>query len=575
MRQLSKYDAPGLRARGCQFWASILLCVLLLGGASPGCHVFGGADHPNAPARFEQMVGQAPVGQAATNSGTLWYQLEVAPNRLMVHIRLLKPPRRTTFFLPAQWAGSADYADAIQIHGARVPDGLAPYTIDRSSGRIEVESNQARWVQLDYSVALSPRTDHFSRFHPRFADQLFFAYGPAFLILPSAQIIDTIRDIPIEIHAPSDWQMLSTWSAHKRSPSKTSTETTVHGYLAETPAALRDAFVVGGPHLVIESIPEDASITLGFDPRIQVNREQFGASITQILGAYRQRFGELGSVSAYMRRVVSEDAQEHLGVGRHGGFVLEIRDRAPNTHGPDDAGLDPQILLLLAHEAFHMWNGHSLTPAPETEPSTRWFKEGFTHYMAIKTLAELGLFSREEILAELDKSGEHYLRNPAAGATMRRDSSAVDRARLPYDRGVLLALAIDTFLTTHSNGRLSAQDWFRALMNNLAERHQPYRAGHLRAAFVTSAEQAGASAAEAGEFWRAHVDAQRPLEPETIFRRAGLHWLNPPSQLEATEQANASQQKTRRLLRLKLANSPFEYLFPTPHTAQRLEPHVP
>src|SRR5690606_1055382 len=161
-------------------------------------------------------------------------QLEVGPNRLTVHIRLLKPPRRTTFFLPAQWAGNADYADAIQIHGAQVPDGLAPYTIDRSSGRLEVESNRASWVQLDYSVALSTRADRFSRFHPRFAEQTFFAYGPAFLILPSAQIIDMIRDIPIEIHAPADWEILSTWSAQKRSPSKAAADTIVHGYLAET-----------------------------------------------------------------------------------------------------------------------------------------------------------------------------------------------------------------------------------------------------------------------------------------------------------------------------------------------------
>lgn len=576
MRQLSKYDAPAQRVRACGLGAIILLCVLLVGGGSAGCQLLGGAAQPDAAARFEQMVGQAPGEHASTSRGTLWYQLELGPNRLVVHIRLLKPPSQTTFFLPGPWAGSADYADAIQIHGARVPDGPVPYRVDRASGRIEVDSDQARWVQLDYSVGLRQRSDPSSRFHPRFVDQLFFAYGPAFLILPSAQLIDTIRDIPVEVHAPSDWQLLSTWSAHKRSPSKTSAGTTVHGYLAETPAALRDAFVVGGQHLVIESLPEDTSITLGFDPRIQVNRDQFGAYITQILGVYRRRFGELGAVSAYMRRVVSEDAQEHLGVGRLGGFVLEIQERPAAAHVPaDDTALDPQLLLLLAHEAFHMWNGHWLTPAPETEPSTRWFKEGFTHYMAIKTLAELGLFSHEQILAELDKSGEHYLRNPAAAAGLGGGASAADRARLPYDRGVLLALAIDTFLLTHSGGRHSVHDWFGALMNNLAERHQPYRAGHLRAAFIASAEQAGASAAQAGEFWSEYVDARRPLEPETIFRRAGLHWLNPPSQLPGSPGRHAPQQNTRRLLRIKLANSPFEQLFATPHTAQHLEPHVP
>lgn len=545
------------------------MCLLLIVCASASCRGLRGADSLDAPARFEPMVGQAPGPSATTSTGTLWYQLEVAPHQLTVHIRLLKPPHHTTFFLPAQWAGHADYARAIEIHGAQLPSGPTAYTIDRASGRIEVESKQAKWVQLDYSVALSTRADRFGRFHPRYADRTFFAYGPAFLILPSAQIIDTIRDIPVEIRAPADWKILSTWNARKSGPSKTSPDTTVHGYLAETPAALRDAFVVAGDDLIIErqepaeGAPNHSAVTLAFDPETGIDRASFGRSVGQILGVYRQRFGDLGPVSAYMRQLISEDGQDHLGVGRHAGFVIEMRDSAPaggDSSAP--AEIDPQISLLLAHEAFHMWNGHSLTPAPESELGTRWFKEGFTHYMALKTLAELGHFSREEVLAELATSADHYLRNPAARPASRASSSPVDRARLPYDRGVLLALAIDTYLTDHSQGRLSVHDWFRALMDNLARRHQPYRAGHLRAAFISTAEQAGASAGEAGEFWRAHVETSRPLHPETLFKRAGLHWLNSP------------QQNQRRLLRLNVPNSPFERLFPAAPTAPPTEPHV-
>lgn len=613
MRLLSKYHRlctpPTGESQGCNDaprlakpightgrYLRAFLCLLLIGWAGAGCSGFAASDTPDAPARFEHMVGTAPgETSTTTTSGTLWYQLELAPHHLKVRIRLLQPPAHTTFFLPAQWAGHDDYARAIHINAARVPGGDAPYSVERNSGRIEVESNRADWVQLEYSVDLSNRSDRFGRFHPRFADQIFFAYGPAFLVLPSAQIIDSIRDIPIEIHAPSNWKILSTWSARKTAASKTTANTTIYGYLAQSPAALRDAFVVGGQKLIVDrrdssaqasptvltstktpnkrakddtratrpSTTNHSPVTLGFDRGTRIDRNALSQKTTQILGTYRRRFGDLGPVSAYIRHVATLGGQEHLGVGRHGGFVIEIRQSTRADTKPAGRALDPQILLLLAHEAFHMWNGHTLTPAPETEPKTRWFKEGFTHYMALKTLAELGLFEREDVLAELDKSGSHYLRNPAARSDSRRRTTAVDRARIPYDRGVLLALSIDTFLSDHSNGHLGVHDWFRALMSNLAERHQPYRAGHLRAAFIGVAEQSGMDATEAARFWQAQVDTSTPLDPKAIFKRAGLHWLN------------AAQQKRRRLLRLKLPNSPFERLFPPLKTAQPSEHHGP
>jgi predicted metalloprotease with PDZ domain len=516
------------------------------------------------------MVGRAPKPGSRTRHGVLWYQIEASPQELLVHIRLLDPPERTAFFLPTQWAGHADYARAIGIRGARTPDGPTPYTIDRAAGRIDVKSDDARWIQLDYSVELVRRADGRGRFHPRFIDQVLFAYGPAFLVLPSDQIISEMRDILIEVRAPSDWKMLSTWTRLKSTPSTTVKGATVHGFVAETPAALRDAFLAAGARIKIErrsgetgpreaSQQGDSAITVGFDPALEVDRAHFSRRVAQILGAYRDGFGDLGAVTAYVRRAPGAE-QERRGVGRRGGFVVEIpagdsqaSAQKDSTHGnPPQKNLSDPILLLLAHEAFHLWNGHYLTPSPAAEPETRWFKEGVTHYMAVKTLAELGLFSRDDVLRELSKSAAYYMRNPAARRATEDRATPTDRARLPYDRGVLLALAIDTFLAEHSDGRIGVHDWIARLLQTMASRRQDYDLGHLRAAFI---EVARSIDAPAPQFWSARVAGPAHLNPAQIFRRAGLHWLHSP------------QQNRSRLLPLKMPQSPFPRLFPAFATA--------
>jgi predicted metalloprotease with PDZ domain len=172
--------------------------------------------------------------------------------------------------------------------------------------------------------------------------------------------------------------------------------------------------------------------------------------------------------------------------------------------------------------------------------------------MAVKTLAELGLFSRDDVLRELSKSAAYYMRNPAARRATEDRATPTDRARLPYDRGVLLALAIDTFLAEHSDGRIGVHDWIARLLQTMASRRQDYDLGHLRAAFI---EVARSIDAPAPQFWSARVAGPAHLNPAQIFRRAGLHWLHSP------------QQNRSRLLPLKMPQSPFPRLFPAFATA--------
>ncbi|WP_168210367.1 M61 family metallopeptidase [Persicimonas caeni] len=490
---------------------------------------------------FERMVGSAPGSPEAAperRRGALWYQIEANSTRLEVHVRLLDPPDRASFFLPGPWAGRTDFADNISIQGASSNDGPVPFTISRSDGRIDVESDDAEWIQLDYAVALRHQSDERARFHPRFADGVAFAYGPAFIVLPSEQISRQVSDIPIEVRAPSDWRLLATWQHIRSAQSQAVEGSSVHGFMAPTPGALRDAFVAAGADIELyrpESVSGDSQLTVGFAPAMEVDRQEYGERIAQLVRAYRQRFGDLGPATAFVRPLEEANPSRRRGVGRRGGFVVEVSETQP---------LDSKTLLLLAHEAFHLWNGHHLTPEPSAEQATRWFKEGVTHYLALKTLAELGLLSREEVLRELSRAGSYYQRNPAA---RRRKSSTADRARLPYDKGVLLAVALDATLLADSEGRVGLDDWVRHLIEQMGDAGNAYDAEDLRSTLV---EVAGTSSSRAAKLWDEHVAGAKPLEPARVFERAGLHWL------ESSEQSKA------RLLPVKRDKSPFGHMFP-------------
>lgn len=569
---------PTARSRRAISLAGLLGAFLLLLG---GCQASS-----SAPLKAdENLVGRAHGSPVATRHGALWYQIALSGDELRVHVRLLDPPERTAFFMPGEWAGHNDYAQAIEIRGAQTPDGPTTYTIDRGAQRVDIPSRGQPWVQLDYAVRLTRTRSAHSRFHPNFIDQLLFAYGPAFLMLPSDQIMRAQRDIPIEVRAPQSWKLLSTWTPMQRQASSAAAGMTVHGFLAETPAALRDAFLTAGPQLALKSptrhayttpgtvqnAPEAPAappslITLGFDPALAIDQDHFSQQVAHILTSFRHQFGDLGPVHALVRRPFG-DAQTHRGVGRRGGFVVEISPDALPTLDPTSPALaDTQTLILLAHEAFHLWNGHYLTAQAAWEPQTRWFKEGVTHYVALKTLARLGLLTRDALFAELLRSAEYYARNPARSPHTRARAGDLDHARLPYDRGVLLALAIDTFLSEHPHKDLPMQSrtespteprtespgepgieiWIERLLTQLAAHQQGYAPAHLRAAFL----DVSADAPAAATFWDRLVDEQTALDPTEIFAFAGLHWLQ------------ESPTSAGRLLPIKSSQPALKRLFP-------------
>ncbi len=463
----------------------------------------------SSPARRSE--DQPPIRR-----GALWYRLELDDEYLAVTARLLEPAAQTSFFLPDSGTDEATREAAFTMQGARGPDGALPVEQSPKQGRLEIETAGQPWVEIAYRVDLTAFPTPSNRATPGFSNGKALVYAPDVLAVPSQQVVSAIREIPIEIHTPTDWTLRATWPQREDKRSQHSQSRRVRGFVAEDVRSLRDAFFVAGADLQTRRLStEGEPVTVAFGPELGYSRDDVARLVGDTVGLYRRQFGSVGPVLAYFHADNAE-TDGVQGTAKRRGFVVRIDDEA--AHPSETA-------LLVAHEAFHLWNGHELVPAPNHDNQTRWFEEGATHYLALKTLFRTGLFDHDALRRELARSAFYYRRNPAARG---RKASQLDVHRLPYDRGLLLALRFDAVLTRCTDGTRGIDAWIEALLDRETHFYDP---DSLRR---TLERVAGDDCARATRIWRQRVASRAPLDPAEIFAEVGLHLLEAPT-LEETK----------------------------------------
>ena len=470
---------------------------------------------PTATVGDDEFVGHPGDNPETTDSppprhGAIWYRIEILDDGLSIRIRLLEPPSTATFFMPGPWAGDDEHDRRITIEeavGSHAADAL-PISVDAESGRIDIDTDGDDWLELSYRVSTEARDHRSHRFAPWHDDSGLFAYGPTIFVLPSSGLAGQLRDIPVELHAPPDWTLSATWPAERRGQNRGDRNTA--GFVAEDIRELRDAFVAAGASWTqYETTWSDAALRMTLTADFEFPGHRLHSATAELARAYLDRFGHYNQLSALV--TTSDDGLR--GTGRRGGFVLEV----PADHEMDDA-----LLILLAHEAFHMWNGHRLVPDADAEDDTRWFKEGLTHYIGIKTLARLGLIDDRSVREELARATQFYMHNPiVAGGNIR----AIDRTRLPYDRGLLIALALDVALYEQTGGQLEVEDWITAMLApEFADDAAGYDPAFLRERLR---DATGDEAGPILDRYDALLRSERAVDTGRLFERLGLHYLDP------------------------------------------------
>lgn len=138
-------------------------------------------------------------------------------------------------------------------------------------------------------------------------------------------------------------------------------------------------------------------------------------------------------------------------------------DDAFSIYAGTDTTLDP-MRYLLAHEHMHTWSPRQLgnMASGQDEAADYWFSEGFTDFLTHRTLLRSGIWSLEDFVGHLNNELIAYWSSPSRSlpnaAIVEKFWTSADVQKLPYRRGMLLALKWDHDLRRATRGKLDLDD---------------------------------------------------------------------------------------------------------------------
>jgi predicted metalloprotease with PDZ domain len=169
------------------------------------------------------------------------------------------------------------------------------------------------------------------------------------------------------------------------------------------------------------------------------------------------------------------------------GDGMEHRNSTIVTSSGSLGGNRLGLLGTASHEFFHGWNVERIRPR-SLEPfdferanmsGELWLGEGFTQYYGALTLHRAGLFDLAQMVARLNGFVTSVAHNPAravrSAEEMSRMAAFIDGGQTTdrtnwsttvisyYSFGAAIALALDLSLREHSGGRVSLDDYMRAM----------------------------------------------------------------------------------------------------------------
>ena len=173
----------------------------------------------------------------------------------------------------------------------------------------------------------------------------------------------------------------------------------------------------------------------------------------------------------------------------------------------------------IAHELLHYWMGQRIRGRDRERMS--WLTEGFTEYIANRTIQRVGLITRQEYLDKLSRhvgAYSYYWYSPLFNDRTVYEGGADKTAnRLGvYDGGAVAALCLDLMIREQTGGRRSIDDLLQRLWNDYGVRRQPFTLEEFSAALV----EVGGTKFQ--DFVSKYVTGHELLPYETVLPAAGI-----------------------------------------------------
>ncbi|MBC5992087.1 M61 family metallopeptidase [Pontibacter cellulosilyticus] len=179
------------------------------------------------------------------------------------------------------------------------------------------------------------------------------------------------------------------------------------------------------------------------------------------------------------------------------------------------------IIRLIAHENFHLWNGQDAIASDPATPEGyyKWFSEGFTEYYANLTLYREHMYSNEDFIDWVNQAIRKYESNPysltATPERMKTEYWTNSSVRnVAYNRGALLALLFDLKIKQMTDGHKSLDDLMQMMMKK--SREKPFVDSDIIASLQELTQQ------DWSKFYADHVLGTTPLPFKQVFDDAQL-----------------------------------------------------
>jgi predicted metalloprotease with PDZ domain len=208
------------------------------------------------------------------------------------------------------------------------------------------------------------------------------------------------------------------------------------------------------------------------------------------------------------------------------------------------------LLDTVAHEFFHIWNVERIRPQ-SLEPfdfervnmsGELWLAEGFTQYYGTIVLSRTGLVDQQGTATTLGGLVSSVMLNPARRvrsveemsrmAAFTDGSDALDRTNWPdtyisyYDFGGAVALALDLTLRDRSAGRVTLDDYMRAMWR-VHGRPGGKRPGYVDRPYTAADAEARLAEVSgdprfARDFFARYIQGREVVDYTKLLARAGL-----------------------------------------------------
>lgn len=391
-------------------------------------------------------------------------------------------PAGQHFMLPAWIPGSymiREFARHIgRISALSGDDRVALEKIDKHTWRAAPAEGPLTLAYEVYAWDLSVRGAHLDETHA-------FFNGTTVFLLPAGH-----REEPCRLDIlPPEGRRFSQWKvATGLQPARTTRRGTFGTYLAADYDELIDCPVEMGTFQRVEftacGVPHEMVVT-GRVPKLDLKR--LGADLQRMAETQIRMFEPRRQMAPFERYTFLTMA---VGDGygglehRNSTALICRRDDLPYTGMKDTTSAYRTFLGLASHEYFHSWNVKRMRPAAfvpydlARENYTRllWMFEGFTSYYDDVLLARAGLLTEAQYLETIAKTlttvtqRSGRLKQSVAESSFdawikyyRQDENAPNSVVSYYQKGALVAAAIDLTLRGRSSGRRSLDDVMRLL----------------------------------------------------------------------------------------------------------------